>query len=146
MKNYDLIIVGGCSAGIVAAINAGRRNPDMKIAILEKLPRIGKKLLATGNGKCNLTNETAAVHDYVGKEFVEYSSKGGNLTTSAGLSYTLSNPSACVRVFFDKRSVEVFVNDEFAASFSCSGSCVLLESQEKIIGTEYTLKSIWATN
>ena len=72
MKNYDLIIIGGCSAGIVAAINAARKNPDVKIAILEKLPRVGKKLLATGNGKCNLTNETAAVHDYVGKDFTEF--------------------------------------------------------------------------
>lgn len=72
MKNYGMIVVGGCSAGIVAAISAKRRNPDMKIAILEKLPRIGKKLLATGNGKCNLTNETAAEHDYVGKEFASY--------------------------------------------------------------------------
>ncbi len=72
MKNYDVIVIGGCSSGIVAAINAKRRNPDMRIAILEKLPRIGKKLLATGNGKCNLTNETAAVHDYVGKDFAGY--------------------------------------------------------------------------
>ncbi len=72
MKSYDVIVIGGCSAGIVAAINAKRRNPDIKIAILEKLPRIGKKLLATGNGKCNLTNETAAMHDYVGKEFISY--------------------------------------------------------------------------
>lgn len=72
MKNYDVLVIGGCSSGIVAAINAKRRNPDMRIAILEKLPRIGKKLLATGNGKCNLTNETAAVHDYVGKDFAGY--------------------------------------------------------------------------
>lgn len=72
MKTYDLIVVGGCSAGIVAAINAKRRYSDLKIAVIEKLPRIGKKLLATGNGKCNLTNETAAMHDYVGKEFAEY--------------------------------------------------------------------------
>lgn len=72
MKNYDVIVIGGCSSGIVAAINAKRRNPDMRIAILEKLPRIGKKLLATGNGKCNLTNETAAVHDYIGKDFAGY--------------------------------------------------------------------------
>lgn len=72
MKNYDVIVIGGCSSGIVAAINAKHRNPDMRIAILEKLPRIGKKLLATGNGKCNLTNETAAVHDYVGKDFAGY--------------------------------------------------------------------------
>lgn len=72
MKSYDLIVVGGCSSGIVAAINAKRRYPEMKVAILEKLPRIGKKLLATGNGKCNLTNETATEHDYVGKEFTSF--------------------------------------------------------------------------
>ena len=72
MKSYDMIVIGGCSAGIVTAINAKRINPEVKVAILEKLPRIGKKLLATGNGKCNLTNETAAMHDYVGKEFASY--------------------------------------------------------------------------
>lgn len=71
MKSYDLVVIGGCSAGIVAAINAKYRYPEMKIAILEKLPRIGKKLLATGNGKCNLTNETAEMHDYVGKSFAK---------------------------------------------------------------------------
>lgn len=72
MKSYDLIVIGGCSAGIVAAVNAKRIYPEMKVAIIEKLPRVGKKLLATGNGKCNLTNETAAEHDYVGKEFASF--------------------------------------------------------------------------
>jgi len=69
MKNYDLIVVGGCSAGLAAAINAKRLYSDISIAVLEKLPRIGKKLLATGNGKCNLTNFGALEHDYVNKGF-----------------------------------------------------------------------------
>lgn len=69
MKNYDMIVVGGCSSGIAAAINAKRLYPEMKIAVIEKNPRIGKKLLATGNGKCNITNEKALEHDYVGKGF-----------------------------------------------------------------------------
>lgn len=72
MKNYDLIVVGGCSAGIAAAINAKRLYPEKSVAILEKLPRIGKKLLATGNGKCNITNLYALEHDYVGKGFALY--------------------------------------------------------------------------
>ena len=72
MKKYDLIVAGGCSAGIVAAINAKRLYPEKKVAVLEKLPRIGKKLLATGNGKCNITNLYALDHDYVGKGFAEY--------------------------------------------------------------------------
>lgn len=72
MKSYDFIAVGGCSAGIVAAINAKRLNPDLKVAIIEKLPRIGKKLLATGNGKCNLTNLYALDHDYTNKDFASF--------------------------------------------------------------------------
>lgn len=72
MKSYDFIIVGGCSAGIVAAINAKRLNPDIKVAIIEKLPRIGKKLLATGNGKCNITNLYASEHDYTNKDFASF--------------------------------------------------------------------------
>ena len=72
MKSYDFIAVGGCSAGIVAAINAKRINPDLKVAIIEKLPRIGKKLLATGNGKCNVTNIYALDHDYTNKEFASF--------------------------------------------------------------------------
>lgn len=71
MKKYDLIIVGGCSAGLAAAINAKRLYPEMSVAVLEKLPRIGKKLLATGNGKCNLTNEYALDHEYVNMDFAQ---------------------------------------------------------------------------
>lgn len=69
MRKYDLIIVGGCAAGLVAAINTKRLHPELSVAVLEKLPRIGKKLLATGNGKCNLTNEYALTHGYVNREF-----------------------------------------------------------------------------
>lgn len=72
MKNYDLAVIGGCSAGLVAAINAKRREPKLKVAVIEKLPRIGKKILATGNGKCNITNLYALEHDYVNKGFAEY--------------------------------------------------------------------------
>lgn len=91
----------------------------------------------------------AATKDFTlrfGKDFVEYSSQSGRLTTSAGLSYTLSKSGTAVRVFFDTRSVEVFINDEFAASFSYSGKEAVLQSEEKIIGTQFSLKSIWATN
>ena len=72
MKKYDLAIIGGCSAGLVAAINAKRINPSLNIAVIEKLPRTGKKLLATGNGKCNITNLYALDHGYVNKGFASF--------------------------------------------------------------------------
>lgn len=54
-KQYDLLVIGGGASGMVAAITAARQN--QKVCILEKLDKLGKKILATGNGKCNFTNE-----------------------------------------------------------------------------------------
>lgn len=72
MKNYDLIIIGGCASGLAAAISCKRLYPEKRIVILEKLPRIGKKILATGNGKCNLTNLEACFHSYRNKSFADF--------------------------------------------------------------------------
>lgn len=51
---YDVVIVGGGASGLVAAIYAARAGA--RTAILEHKDKIGKKILATGNGKCNYTN------------------------------------------------------------------------------------------
>lgn len=51
-----LMIIGGGAAGMAAAIRAAQTNPNAHITILEGLDRVGKKILATGNGRCNLTN------------------------------------------------------------------------------------------
>ena len=50
----DIIVIGGGAAGMVAAICAARQGAS--IIVLERMSRIGKKLLATGNGRCNYTN------------------------------------------------------------------------------------------
>ena len=60
MKRFDLIIIGGCASGLAAAVNAHRLYPGLEIAVIEKLPRAGKKILATGNGRCNLSNINAS--------------------------------------------------------------------------------------
>lgn len=52
----DVLIIGGGAAGLTAAIAAADADPSASILLLEGLDRVGKKLLATGNGKCNLTN------------------------------------------------------------------------------------------
>jgi len=51
----QLAVIGGGAAGLAAATSAARRG--VPVTILERLPRIGRKLLATGGGRCNLLNE-----------------------------------------------------------------------------------------
>ncbi|MBE5960366.1 MAG: NAD(P)/FAD-dependent oxidoreductase [Lachnospiraceae bacterium] len=51
---YDVLVAGGGASGMVAAIFAARKGK--RVAIIEHKDKIGKKILATGNGKCNYTN------------------------------------------------------------------------------------------
>ena len=61
MRRTDLAIVGGGASGLAAAAAAAAGEKRLSVAVLEKNPRVGKKLLLTGNGRCNLTNREAGV-------------------------------------------------------------------------------------
>ena len=50
----DVLIIGGGAAGLAAAITAAREGTS--VTLLEKLDRVGKKILSTGNGRCNIMN------------------------------------------------------------------------------------------
>lgn len=50
-----VIVIGGGASGILAALSAAEA-PENRVLLLERQQRIGRKLLATGNGRCNLTN------------------------------------------------------------------------------------------
>lgn len=63
---YDIAVIGGGAAGLMAALHAKRLAPGVQIVVLERLARVGKKLIATGNGRCNLTNLGACERDYHG--------------------------------------------------------------------------------
>ena len=63
----NLAIVGGGAAGLCGAVWAARCGVFSRITILERGPRVGRKLLATGNGRCNLTNRFFAEKNYHGK-------------------------------------------------------------------------------
>jgi predicted Rossmann fold flavoprotein len=54
MTQYDGIVIGGGPAGMFAAITAAQRG--QKVLLLERNDRLGKKLLITGKGRCNVTN------------------------------------------------------------------------------------------
>lgn len=59
-----ILIIGGGAAGMSAAISAAKADPSARITILEGLDRVGKKILATGNGRCNLTNQNISPAHY----------------------------------------------------------------------------------
>ncbi len=61
-----VLVVGGGAAGLAAAVFAARRVGGDRVLVVEKQPRVGKKLLATGNGTCNLSNIHADVSHYHG--------------------------------------------------------------------------------
>ncbi|MDR2687045.1 MAG: aminoacetone oxidase family FAD-binding enzyme [Oscillospiraceae bacterium] len=76
---YDIAIVGAGASGLAAGIAAGRalakgaggKNtaPTGRVLLLERMPRAGKKILATGNGRCNLGNRRALEHPYHNRDF-----------------------------------------------------------------------------
>ncbi len=63
---YDIAVIGGGASGMIAALSAARIAPHLRIAVLERMNRVGKKLMATGNGRCNLTNTGASDKNYHG--------------------------------------------------------------------------------
>jgi len=67
VKKLDIAVVGGGAAGFAAAICASESNNNLKIAILEKASRVCRKILATGNGRCNISNTNLSLSRYHGK-------------------------------------------------------------------------------
>jgi len=63
-KKYGFIVIGGGAAGLMAAIEASSRG--IKTAILEKNSKLGRKILISGAGQCNITN-TGTVNDFLKK-------------------------------------------------------------------------------
>lgn len=66
MTSKDVVIIGGGAAGLTAAISAARSGSA--VAVLEHMDRVGKKILSTGNGKCNLSNELQGGQNYRGPD------------------------------------------------------------------------------
>lgn len=59
------VIIGGGASGISAAIRLKQLNRDMSVTVLEHLGEILKKIYATGNGRCNITNKSAEHYEQV---------------------------------------------------------------------------------
>lgn len=62
-----VLIIGGGASGMMAALTAAKR-PDTRVVLVERQQRLGRKLAATGNGRCNLTNVNASAENYHGEQ------------------------------------------------------------------------------
>ena len=88
---YDCIVIGGGPAGMFAAITAAHNGK--KVLLLEKNDRLGKKLLITGKGRCNVTNDCTA------QDVLQNTPRNGRFLYSAMTAY----PPEKIKAFFEDR-------------------------------------------
>ncbi|WP_326910277.1 NAD(P)/FAD-dependent oxidoreductase [Sedimentibacter sp. MB31-C6] len=93
----EVAIIGGGASGLIAAIVAKRNKANVKI--YEKMNRVGKKILATGNGRCNFTNMYISLDRYHGTNI----KKAAKVLNFFDLSYTLS--------FFEDLGIYVYTDE-----------------------------------
>ena len=148
-------IIGGGASGMAAAL-AAAENPNVQVLLLERQARLGKKLLATGNGRCNLTNLHANAQGYHGNDagFARYAIsqfapqetlawfKNMGLFTVAeesGRVYPYSDQANsvvdCLRFALEKPNITVYTGCE-VTKIKRSGSGFNLETAEQTISCD----------
>ena len=90
MMHFDGIVIGGGPAGMFAAITAA--NQGQKVLLLERNDRLGKKLLITGKGRCNVTNDCS------GQEVLQNTPRNGKFLYSAMNAF----PPEKIKAFFEE--------------------------------------------
>ena len=101
-QNYDVVIIGGGPAGLMAAVTAGERG--RRVLVLEKNEILGKKLLISGGGRCNMTNANPNHRDFVS----QYGKKGNFLYTP----FSIFGVPETIE-FFNKNGVPTKVENNF---------------------------------
>ena len=91
MKDFDGIVIGGGPAGMFAAITAASQG--QRVLLLERNDRLGRKLLITGKGRCNVTNDCSA------QEVLQNTPRNGRFLYSAMTAF----PPEKTKAFFEER-------------------------------------------
>ncbi|MBQ2962915.1 aminoacetone oxidase family FAD-binding enzyme [Methanobrevibacter sp.] len=102
MHEYKVAIIGGGPAGMMAAIKAAQELGPKTVCIIEKNDGLGKKLLMTGGGRCNIANSTP-IHDQL-----NYYKKNKNFLKHA--LYTL--PQEKLLAIFEEKDLEFHIEDK----------------------------------
>ena len=121
MSGFDGIIIGGGPAGMFAAITAAKQG--RRVLLLERNDRLGKKLLITGKGRCNVTNDCTV------QEVLQNTPRNGRFLFSAMSAF----PPERIKAFFEEngcqlkteRGNRVFpVSDRSQSILECLQSCL----------------------
>lgn len=151
MKKTDVLIVGGGPAGLTAAaVIAENTEKNIDITVLERKDKVGKKLLATGNGRCNFTNDILDDMSYRGNNpsfaykiidrfnkgtLIVYMRRMGVLHTSInGYYYPRSLQASSVLDAMNKKL------DYLGVSIKCGVNVTRIEKKKDmyIVGTDKT--------
>ena len=142
-RNLPVVVVGAGAAGIMAAISAKRRGSD--VVLCDRMSRPGRKILATGNGRCNLSNDNldssfynvsssrlvSSVLSRFGKEDIKsfFESLGLRLHSEEGRIFPATNQSSSVlkilEMELNRLSVRMELNFEVSGITVSGGSFVV---------------------
>ncbi len=142
-------VIGGGAAGLAAAVSAAKFGA--KVTVLERMDRVGKKLMATGNGRCNLANVELDLTHYRGeqqflngiferigkKEILDFFRQAGLLfRIENGRIYPLSNHASAVldvlRLEAGRYGVRLETDFEVKSVCPRSGGFVIQGAREKV--------------
>ena len=105
MRHYEIGIIGAGASGMAAALAAAEARPGCSIVLAERNTEPGKKLLATGNGRCNYLNSRACAGDY-------YSDEGGEEAARLIEAVFDEVPVACARKFLKNTGIEPYEEED----------------------------------
>lgn len=149
---YDVLVLGGGACGIMAALTA--KDAGAKVCILEKNSLLGKKILATGNGRCNFTNQYQDNSCYrsgnmdlvldvlssfnLERTLVFFSNIGILSKSKDGYYYPRSNQAASVRYCLEKavmaKGVDFSLNTEVLSITSTDEGFLVQTSRGEFVG------------
>lgn len=156
MKNFDIIIVGGGASGSVLACMLAKNGA--RICVFDKNENIAKKLLVTGNGKCNLTNKNLS-SEFYNQNIDDFLKFGTEDTTqffkTIGLETYFDQAGRCYPISNTAKSVVAVIENQFKKHKISFVGCAEVEKVTtqngkyviELNGETYCSKSIvFATN
>jgi len=157
-SKINIAIIGAGASGVICAIIAKINNPSLNITVYEKNDKLGRKILASGNGRCNITNTQISSKNYIGQniDFVSYCLNIFNFKQTQkffndiglifdikgdGKVYPLSNEAKSVTNILEQKANSLGIN----FVFNCAITQIKLKNTKFIINDNIYDKAVIST-